>query len=138
MSQNWCNRLMIHIALSHLSFGSSEPIISLQKGQTRWQGQKLIYPIMNVKDQVLGNIFGWTFPYSFRQNLSLHPHSQDILQSTPCQIWDFLSSCWGCLLWPCSLKFVYPMINLAFLGIIKLNFLQNFSCSFEWFLSPNK
>ena len=31
--------------------------------------------------------------------------------------------------WPCDLKFVYPMINLFFLGIIlKLNFLWNYAC----------
>ena len=36
--------------------------------------------------------------------------------------------------WPYGLKFVYPMINLAFLGIIvKLKFLKNFACSFTWF-----
>ena len=52
---------------------------------------------MQVKDQVLGNVFGGTFSDSFRQNLSTHPYSQDILQSTSCQVWDFLPSCWGFL-----------------------------------------
>ena len=50
------------------------------------------------KDQVLGNVLGETFSDCFRQNLSLHSHFQDILQSTSWQIWDFLPSCWGCLL----------------------------------------
>ena len=32
--------------------------------------------------------------------------------------------------WPCGLKFVYPAINLAFLGmILKLNSVRNFACT---------
>ena len=117
------------------------------------------FAMMYVKDQVLWNVFGGTFSNSFRQNLSLHPHCQDVFQSTSCQIWDFLPSCWGCLLtlwleiparsgifcllveviyWPCGLKFVYPMINLAFLGIIiKVKFSTKFCLhSFKRFCLP--
>ena len=65
----------------------------------------------------------------FRQNLSSHPHCQDILQSTSCNIWDFLQSCWGCL-HPWGLTFVYSKINLDFLGIKgKVNLLRFFSCT---------
>ena len=38
------------------------------------------------------------FSDSFWQNLSLHPYCQVTLQSTSCQVWDFLPSCWGSLL----------------------------------------
>ena len=83
----------------------------------------------HVKDQVPGNVFGGgTFSDFFQQNLSLHLYYKNILQSTSCQIWDF------CLLneviyWPCDLKFVYPTMNLTFLGmiIVELNFLRNFA-----------
>ena len=56
------------------------------------------FATMHVKDQVLVNIFGGTFSDSLRQNISLHPHCQEILHSTSCQTWDFLSSDWGFLL----------------------------------------
>ena len=41
--------------------------------------------------------------------------------------------------WPFGLKFVYPMINLAFLGIIvKLNFQRNFTCTvLNYFVSKS-
>ena len=92
-----------------------------------------LYPLEYVKEQVLGIIFGVTFSDSIRQNLSLHPHCKDILQSTSCEILVF-SILVEVVYWPCSLKFVYPTINLAFLEIIvKLNFLWNFARSFEWF-----
>ena len=84
-----------------------------------------LYPSVHVKDLVLGNVFWETSLDSFWQNLWLHPPYQDILQLTSGKIWDFLSSCWGCLLtlW---LKTLYPTINLAFLRIIvELNFLRN-------------
>ena len=69
------------------------------------------FATMLVKDQVLGNIFGKTFSDSFRQNLSPHPHFQYILQSIFCLLVEVAYR-------PCSLKFVYPTIKLAFLGII--------------------
>ena len=53
---------------------------------------------MHVIDQLLSNVFGGTFSDFFRQKLSLHPHCQDISQSTSCQVWDFLSFCSSCLL----------------------------------------
>ena len=53
---------------------------------------------MHMKDQVLGNVFKGTFSDSFWHNLSLHPHCRVISQSTSFQIWNFLPSCWGCLL----------------------------------------
>ena len=42
--------------------------------------------------------------------------------------------------WPYGLKFVYPTINLVFLGItVKVKLAAKFCLhSFEWFLSPNK
>ena len=52
-------------------------------------------------NQMTGAEIDWlhlNFSSSFRQNLSSHPHCQDILLSVSCQIWDFLPSCWGCLL----------------------------------------
>ena len=57
-----------------------------------------LYPTEHVKDQVPRDIFGGTFSDSFQQNLSQHQHGQDILQSTFCQIRDFLLFCWGYLL----------------------------------------
>ena len=54
------------------------------------------YPTVNMKH--LGNVFDGTFSDSFRQNIWPHPHSQDILQSAFCHIWDFLPSCLGLLL----------------------------------------
>ena len=74
--------------------------MSLQKGQTRWQGQKLIDFILQCvwKTKFLGTSSEGLFLDSFWQNLLPHPHCQEILQSTPYQIWDFLLSCWGCLL----------------------------------------
>ena len=56
------------------------------------------FATIHVKDQLLGNVFAGTFSDSFRQELSLHPQCQDVLQSTSCQIWDFLASCWDCFL----------------------------------------
>ena len=41
---------------------------------------------------------GGIFLDSFWQNLPLHSHCQDNLQSTSCQIWSFLPPCWDCLL----------------------------------------
>ena len=65
---------------------------------------------------VKGQVFQRTFSDSSWQNLSLHPHCQDILQSTSYQIKDFLSFFFffEVVYWPCYLKCVYPMINLAF------------------------
>ena len=90
-----------------------------------------------VKDQVLGNTFGGTFSDSFRQKLSPHPHWQDILQSTCYQIWDFLPSCWGCLLtlW---LKICVPNDRFGFSGddcLVKLP--AKFYLQFWMVLSPN-
>ena len=84
-----------------------------------------LYPTMHVKDQILGNVFRGTFPDSFRQNLSLHPQCLDILQSTSCQIWDFLPSSGGCLqtLW---LKICVANDKFGFPAKV---FLQGF----EWF-----
>ena len=92
------------------------------------------FATMNGKDQVLGHIFGGTFSNSFRQNLSLYPHCQDILQSTSCQIWDFLSSCWGCLLILC-LEIYVPNDKFVFWGhICKVKLPTKFCLnSFEWF-----
>ena len=96
------------------------------------------YQTVCVKDQVLGNVFRGTFSDSFWQNLSPHPHCQDILQSTSCQILDFLPSCWGCLLTP-RLEICVSHDKFGFLGIIdKLNFLQNLPTQFWMILSPNK
>ena len=50
------------------------------------------------KTKFLGTSSEGLFLDSFQQNVLLHPHCQDILQSTSYQIWDFLPSCWGCLL----------------------------------------
>ena len=72
---------------------TSEKSNQMTKSEIDW-----LYPTVHVKEQFLGNIFGRTFSDSFLHNLSLHPHCQNILLSTSCQIWDFLPSCWGCLL----------------------------------------
>ena len=97
-----------------------------------------LYPRMHVKDQVLGNIFGGTFQTSDRISHCIH-----IVRASCCQLPT--RSGIVCLLikivyWPCDLKFMYPMINLAFLEIIvKLNFLWNFACTaLKVFLFPNK
>ena len=63
-----------------------------------WRSFLRFFAMMYVKDQVLGNDFGDTFSDSFKQNLSQHPHCQDILQSASSQIRDFMASRWGYLL----------------------------------------
>ena len=87
---------------------------------------------MHIK--VLGNIFGGTFSGSFQQNLSPHPHCQDIWQSTSCQIWDFLPSCWDYLLtrW---LEICVSNGKFGFLRIIvKVKLPAKFCLhSFQWF-----
>ena len=69
---------------------------------------------VHMKDQVLGNVFGWTF--SNRIFHCIH------IVWTSCSQLPAWSEIF-CLLvevvyWACGLKFVYPTINLAFLGII--------------------
>ena len=99
-------------------------------------GDSSLISFMLVKDQVLGNVFGRTFSGSFWQSLSPPPHCPDILLSTSCQIWNFLPSYFlGGGYWPCSLKFVYPMINLPLLWIIvKVKLPVKFCLlSFDWF-----
>ena len=88
----------------------------------------------HMKDQVLENVFGGTFLGSSRQNLSLHPHCHDILQSTSCRSGFFCLHV-SIVYWSCGLKFVYPTINLAFLVmIIKVKLPAKFCLhSFEWF-----
>ena len=56
------------------------------------------FATIHVNGEVLGNVFGGIFSDSLRQKFSPHPHYQDILQSTSCQVLDFLPSCWNCLL----------------------------------------
>ena len=94
-----------------------------------------LYPTVHVKDKVLRNVLGGIFSESFRQNLSLHPHCQVILQSTSSQIWDFFFLLVEVVYWPSGLKCVYPTINLAFLGIIVQVKLPAKFClnNFEWF-----
>ena len=94
------------------------------------------FATMHMKDQVLGNIFRGTFLDSFWQNLSLHPHCQNILLSTSSGIfWLFVEIVY----WLCGLKFVYLMVNLAFLGIIvKVKLPVKFCLQFWMILSPNK
>ena len=119
------NIKIIHIALSHLSL--KKTTLSLQIGQTKWQAQKLINFILHCTWKT--KFFGMTFSDSFRRNLSLYPHCQDILQLLLARFGIF------CLLvevdyWQNGLKFVYPTINLAFLEVIvKFNYLQNFTCT---------
>ena len=72
---------------------TSESSNQMARAEIDW-----LYPTVHVREQVLRNIFGGTFSDSFRQNLSLHPHCQNILQLTSCQICNFLPSCWDWLL----------------------------------------
>ena len=89
---------IIHITPSHLSSSLKKQSYPFRKVKPDGKGRNCrLYPTVHVKDQVLGNIFRGTFSDSFRQNLPTHPHSQGILQSTSCQVWNF------CLLF----EFVY-------------------------------
>ena len=76
-----------------------------------------LYPTVHMKDQVIGNVFRGTFLDSFQQNLSPHPHCQNFCSHFPTwsRIFCFLVEV---VYWPRGLKFVYPTINLAFLGIM--------------------
>ena len=70
-----------------------------------------------LKDPALGCIFGWTFLDSFQHILSLYSDGQEFLHWASCQIWCF---------WllaelvhrSCSSKFMYPLKNLAFQGMV--------------------
>ena len=114
--------IIIHIVSSHLSYGKT--ILSLENGQTWWQGQKLI-------DFILQCTWKTRFLGISSQGLSRAPsdrisHSIHIVR-TSCRQFPARSGNF-CLLvevvyWPYDLKSVYPTINLAFLGIIvKLKF----------------
>ena len=101
----------------------------MTKAEINW-----LYLTGHMKDQVLGNVFGGTFSDFLRQSRSPHLHCQDIWLSTSCQIWNFLLSCWSCLL-SSGLKFVFLTKNLTFLEIIVKPKLPAKFClhSFEWF-----
>ena len=73
------------------------------------------FATINMKDQVLGNVFGGDFSNFFRENISPHTHYQDMLQSTSSQIWDSLPSCWGCFLtlW---VEICVPYVKFVFSG----------------------
>ena len=121
-------QVIFHLSLKKSNHISSERSNQMTRAEIDW-----LYPTVHVKDQVLGNVIGGTFSDS-QQNLSPHPHYQDILQSTFNQIWDFLPSCWGCLLtlW---LKTCVPNNNFGFSGdncYIKLP-VKFCLHSFEWY-----
>ena len=87
------------------------------------------FATMHVKNQVLGNVFGGNFLNpSDRISHCIHIVRMSCSQLPAwSRIFCFLVEV---VYWPCSLKFVYPTINLAFLGIIvKLTFVQNFVCT---------
>ena len=91
------------------------------------------FATMHVKDQVLGNVFGRTFSDSFRQNHHIH------IVRTSCSQLPARSGIFchlvGVVYWLNGLKFAYPMINLAFMGIIvKVKLAAKFCLhSFKWF-----
>ena len=114
------------LKINHITSEGSNPML---RAEIYWH-----YSTGNMKDLVPGNVFGGTFSDSFCQRLLPHSHYRDILQSSSCQIWDFLPS-FVEVYWPGGMKFVYPTINLAYLGIIvKGKFSMKFSLrSFECF-----
>ena len=67
----------------------------------------------------------WRYFSDSWQNLSSHPHCRDILRSTSCLV--------EVVYWPCGLKLVYPIINLAFLGKIVKVPVKFCLHNFEWF-----
>ena len=87
-----------------------------------WVQVKILVGILcneahELKDPFLGYIFGWTFLDSFQHILSLHSYWEEFLHSAYCHIWVFLASCWACH-WYCGSKFMCPLINLAFQGMV--------------------
>ena len=86
------------------------------------------FTMIHVKDQVFGNVFRESFSGLFLwESLSASSLSGNFAASG---IFYLLVEV---VYWPCGLKFVYPIINLAFLGII-VKLPAKFSLhSFEWF-----
>ena len=119
--------IFIHIVSSHLSFESEKAIISLHRGQIRWQEQKLIDFIMLCTRKI--KFLVTTLEGLFRtpsDRFSIHIH---IVRASCSQL--HAKSGIFCLIvvvvyWPFGLKFVYLTINLAFLGITSW---RNFACA---------
>ena len=95
------------------------------------------FATIHVKDQVLGNALRGIFRSLF-DRISHHIHIFRTSCSQPlARSWNF------CLLvdvvyWTCGLKFMNPMTNLSFLGIIATVKLASKLClhRFEWFCLP--
>ena len=123
--------MIIHFASSYLSSESWKAIISLFKGHTRWQGQKLTDFILQCTWKT--KFFGTSSEGLFQTPSDRISHCVHIDRTPYCQLPT--RSGIFCLLveviyWPCGLKCVHPTINLAFLVIIvRLNFLRNFACT---------
>ena len=91
-----------------------------------------LYPIVNVKDQVLGTSSEGLF-WTPSDRIS---HCIHIVRTSCSQLPDRSRIFWLLVeVFYCSLKFVYPTINLAFLEIVvKVNFPVKFCLhSFKWF-----
>ena len=72
------------------------------------------FAMMHVRDQVLGNVFGGNFSDRISHCIHIVRISCSQLPArtgTLCLLAEVVYP-------PCGLKFVYPMINLVFLGII--------------------
>ena len=125
--------MIIHIASNHVLWVlksnhiSSERSNQMTKGKIDWHP-----PTEHVKGQILEKILEGIFLDTNRINQRIHIVGRSYSQlSARSRIFCLLV---GVIYWPWGLKFVYSTINLAFLEIIiKLNFLQNFTCNFEWF-----
>ena len=128
---------MLHQVIFHQSL--KKVIISLQKGQTRWQRQKLIDFILYCKWKA--KFLGTSSGGIFRTPSDRISHCICIFWTSSCQLRVISEISYlfaEVVYWPCDLKFVYPTINLAFLRIIvNVNLPAKFCLEFWMILSPN-
>ena len=123
---------MLHQVIFHLRF-KKQPW-SLQKGQTYWKGPTLIDFILQGTWKT--SFLGTSSERLFQSHSDRNSHDVHIVR-TSCSQLPVRTGIF-CLFvevvyWPCGINFVEATMNLALQGIIvKLNFLQNFACSFEW------
>ena len=132
--------MIIHIASTHLSSESYKAIISLQKGQTRWQGQKLIDFILQCTWKT--KFLGTSSERLFRTLSDRISHCIHIVRSSCSQLparFKIICILVEVVYRPCGWESLYSTIDLAFLGIsVKLNLAQSYLHRVEWFYRSSK